>query len=182
MLESAGIALALLAAPLSRVTQAQYARLTHRLRDELWGLCSRSVPPGAFAQTCRLLVGCRTLGEALEIGLRQYRLLIDDFTPRLQRRALWSASAWRRGGLSTPRWLMRNACSAFWPMGWPRLPGRRIPLLSVNYPASMPGPVREAALVFRAPVQCGGQRMAWTFGAGCLELPVVRDARSLSAF
>nr|WP_286197988.1 hypothetical protein [Variovorax boronicumulans] len=30
-------------------------------------------------------MGCRTLGETLHIGLRQGRLLIDDFTPRLQR-------------------------------------------------------------------------------------------------
>lgn len=187
LLESAGIAPALLATPLSRVTQAQYAHLTHllrhRLRDELWGLCRRPVPPGAFAQTCRLLVGCRTLGEALEIGLRQYRLLIDDFTPRLQRLGdLAGVSvAPRRPFDPVLAYAQRVFCFlAYGLASW--LVGRRIPLLAVNYPAATPGPVSEAALVFQAPIQYGGQCMAWYFGAGCLELPVVQDASSLRAF
>lgn len=187
LLESAGIAPALLATPLSRVTQAQYAHLTHllrhRLRDELWGLCRRPVPLGAFAQTCRLLVGCRTLGEALEIGLRQYRLLIDDFTPRLQRLGdLAGVSvAPRRPFDPVLAYAQRVFCFlAYGLASW--LVGRRIPLLAVNYPATTPGPVSEAALVFQAPIQYGGQCMAWYFGAGCLELPVVQDASSLRAF
>lgn len=187
LVQSAGIAPALLGSPLSRVTQAQYARLTHllrhRLRDELWGLCSRPVPPGAFAQACRLLVGCRTLGEALEIGLRQYRLLIDDFTPRLQCQGeLASVSvAPRRPFDPVLAYAQRVFCFlAYGLASW--LVGQRLPLLSVNYPDSTPGPVSEAALVFQAPVHYGGQRMAWTFGAACLDLPVAQDAQSLRAF
>jgi AraC-like DNA-binding protein len=187
LLKSAGIAPALLGSPLSRVTQAQYARLTHllrhRLRDELWGLCSRPVPPGAFAQTCRLLVGCRTLGEALDIGLRQYRLLIGDFTPRLQCQGdLATVSvAPRRPFDPVLAYAQRVFCFlAYGLASW--LVGRRLPLLCVNYPAATPSPVSEAALVFQAPIQYGGERMAWTFGAGCLELPVVQDAQSLSVF
>ncbi len=187
LLQRAGIAPTLLASPLSRVTQAQYARLTHVLRhvlrDELWGLCSRPVPPGSFAQTCRLLVGCATLGEALEIGLRQYRLLIPDLVPRLQRHGdLVGVSATPRTPLS-PALVYAQRVFCFLSYGlasW--LVGRRLPLLSVNYPASAGGQVTEAAQLFRAPVQYGGQRMAWYFGEGCLALPVVQNAQSLDAF
>jgi len=87
LLQRAGISAALLDAPLSRVTQDQFAALIfalrHRLRDELWGLCSQPVPTGSFAQATRLLIRCRTLGEALTLGLRHYRLLLSDFVPRL---------------------------------------------------------------------------------------------------
>lgn len=187
LLQRAGIAPALLASPLSRVTQAQYARLTHvlrhSLRDELWGLCSRPVPLGSFAQTCRLLVGCATLGDALEIGLRQYRLLISDFVPRLQRHGdLAGVSATPRLSLDPAlAYAQRVFCFLSYGLAsW--LVGRRIPLLSVNYPASAAGPVSEAAMVFRAPVQYSGTRVAWYFGEGCLALPVVQNAQSLRAF
>ena len=87
LLRRAGIVPALLDSPLSRVTQAQYAALIKLLsrhtRDELWGLCSQAVPLGHFAQMCRLLVQCRTLGEALRAGLAYYHRVLPDFVPRL---------------------------------------------------------------------------------------------------
>ena len=187
LLLRAGIAPALLGSPLARVTQAQYARLTHvlrhSLRDELWGLCRRPVPPGSLAQTCRLLIGCRTLGEALELGLRQYRLLTDDFTPRLERHgALAGVSVAPRRPVDARLAYALRVFSflAYGLASW--LVGRHLPLLGVHYPEQPDGPVSEASLVFRAPVQYGGRRMSWYFGAGCLALPVVQDQASLQAF
>ncbi|WP_200932488.1 AraC family transcriptional regulator [Pseudorhodoferax sp. Leaf267] len=187
LLERAGIAPALLGAPLSRVTQAQYACLTHvlrrSLRDELWGLCSRPVPVGSFAQAGRLLVGCRSLGEALELGLRQYRLQIDDFVPRLQlhgEMATVSVSPRHPPGPAQSYAQRVFSFLAYGLASW--LVGRRIPLLAVDYPATAERPASEAAAVFQAPVRYGGTRTAWHFGAGCLALPVVQDAQSLRAF
>lgn len=187
LLLRAGIAPALLGSPPSRVTQAQYARLTQvlrrHLRDELWGLCQRPVPLGSLAQTCRLLIGCRTLGEALELGLRQYRLLIDDFTPRLQCQgelASVSVAPRRTVDARLAHGLRVFSFLAYGLASW--LIGRRLPLLGVHYPGQSEGPVSEASRVFQASVVHGGNRMSWYFGAGCLALPVVQDAASLQAF
>jgi AraC-like DNA-binding protein len=187
LLARAGIAPELLGSPLSRVTQAQYAQLTHalrhRLRDELWGLCSRPVPLGSFAQTCRLLVACRTLGEALQLGLRQYRLLVPDFVPRLAvHDGVASVSVSPR---RTPDAVLGYAQRVFSFLAYGLaswLVGRRIPLLAVDYPVASERPVSEAAVVFQAPVRYAGTRMAWHFGAGCLALPVVQNAQTLHEF
>ena len=87
LLLRAGIAPALLDAPLARISQRQYAALIRvlrrQLRDELWGLMSRPLPPGSFGRCMRQLVRCATLGEALREGFAYYHLLLDDFVPRL---------------------------------------------------------------------------------------------------
>ena len=187
LLQRAGISPALLGSPLSRVTQAQYARLTHvlrrSLRDELWGLCSRPVPLGSFAHTCRLLVGCRSLGEALDIGLRQYRLLLSDLVPRLHIQGDLASMSVSQRLPPTPALDYAQRVFSFLAYGlasW--LAGRHIPLLAVHYPMSGQGPVSEAAAVFRAPVQYSGERMTWYFGARWLALPVVQNEASLQAF
>lgn len=187
LLLRAGIAPALLGSPLSRVTQAQYTQLTHvlrrSLRDELWGLCQRPVPLGSFAQTCRLLVGCNNLGEALDIGLRQYRLLLSDLVPRLQvHDALAGMSVSQRVPPSPALDYAQRVFSflAYGLASW--LVGRHLPLLAVHYPMAARGPVTEAAAVFRAPVQFSGTRMTWYFGAHWLALPVVQNEASLQAF
>ncbi|MEP6724030.1 MAG: AraC family transcriptional regulator ligand-binding domain-containing protein, partial [Variovorax sp.] len=45
-----------------------------RMRDELVGMGARPVPLGTFACVTRQLLHCSTLGEALELGIRLYRL------------------------------------------------------------------------------------------------------------
>ena len=83
----AGIPAALLESPLARISQQQYALLIHvlrrTLRDEMWGLLSRPLPPGSFGQCMRQLVRCATLQEALRDGFAFYHLLVPDFVPRL---------------------------------------------------------------------------------------------------
>ena len=86
LLLRAGISPSLLDSPLSRVTQGQYAALMLVLRrvtrDELWGLCRRPLKLGSFVQSCRMLVHCRTLGEALTQGFQFYHLMRHDCTSR----------------------------------------------------------------------------------------------------
>jgi AraC-like DNA-binding protein len=188
LLRRAGISPALLESPLSRVTQAQYAALIfvlrHAMRDELWGLCPRPLPLGSFALGCRLLIEARTLGEALRTGLRYYRLLLADFTPRLQvQDGAARVSVVSRGQPPGPAQAYAERAFSFLGYGlacW--LVARRIPLLAVDYPPSALGHSHDAGLLFQAPVHHGQPGTGWRFAAQWLDLPVVQNAQSLREF
>jgi AraC-like DNA-binding protein len=187
LLHRAGISPALLDSPLSRVTQAQYAALIfvlrHTMRDELWGLCSRPLPLGSFAQGCHVLMACRTLGDALQLGLRHYRLLLCDFVPRLQvRGGVAGLSLVPRGALSPSVAYAERAFSffAYGLASW--LVARRVPLLAVDYPHSRLGPSSDAVTLFQAPVHYGQACTGWRFEARWLDLPVVQNEQSLREF
>lgn len=187
LLDRAGIPPALLESPLSRVTQGQYAALIfslrHRLRDELWGLCSRPLPLGSFALGCRMLVGCRTLGEALHAGLRYYRLLLQDFVPRLQLRDGVAVVSVVSRSPSNPAQAYAERAFCFLAYGlasW--LVARRIPLVAVDYPHSDLGRSADAGALFQAPVHYGQPRTGWRFEARWLDLPVVQNEQSLREF
>jgi len=187
ILRRAGISPALLESPLSRVTQSQYAALTFVLRritrDELWGLCSHPLKVGSFVQVCRMLVHCRTLGEALRTGCQFYHLLLQDFVPRLRveqgvaRYALVSQGE-RNMGMS-----YAERVFAFFTYGlacW--LVARRIPLLEVTYPKADVGYSTDAGLLFHAPVCYIQGSVGFRFEARWLDLPVVQSRQSLDEF
>lgn len=186
LLQRAGIAAALLDSPLSRVTQDQYARLlvqlTRRLHDELWGLCAQPLPLGSFAQLTRLAVGCRTLGDALALGLRQCRLQLADVVPRLRLQRGLAAVEVQLAAAPTPALVYAQRVLAFQAYGlacW--LVARRVPLLAVEYPSAA-SPGAEVAVLFGAPVRAGCGRMAWVFDPRWLELPIVQTAASAAEF
>ena len=187
LLQRAGISPALLESPLSRITQAQMAALIlalrHALRDELWGLCSRPLPLGSFALCCQMLIGCRTLGEALESGLRYYRLLASDFVPRLKVQdgvaMVWLSS---NRPLTPPLAYARRAFCflAYGLASW--LVARHVPLVGVDYPSQEWTPNSEARMLFQAPVRFGLAHTGWRFDARWLDLPVVQNQQSLGEF
>ncbi|WP_326534084.1 AraC family transcriptional regulator [Pseudorhodoferax sp.] len=186
LLQRAGIPPELLGSPLSRVSQAQYAalifELRHSLRDELWGLCRRPLPLGSFEAVCRLAVGCRTLEEALHAGLRHYRLLLSDFTPRLRvHDGMASMSLMPRLPVDDLlSYAMR--CFAFLGYGlvcW--LVARRLPLAIVDLPHTEAERLGDAPQLFQAPPRYG-QRTGWRFEARWLALPIVQTTESLQAF
>lgn len=187
LLQRADISPALFASPLSRVTQAQYASLIfvlrHALRDELWGLCSRPLPLGSFAQGCRIVLASRTLGEALEIGLRHYRLLLADFSPRLHvQQGVAGLRLVPRAAPNPSLGYAERAFSflAYGLVSW--LVARRVPLLAVDYPSSRHGLHSDAVMLFKAPVQEGAACTGWRFDAHWLDLPVVQNEQSLREF
>lgn len=187
ILVRAGIAPALLASPLARVTQAQFARLMlllmRRQRDELWGLGSSPLPPGTFANACRLLVTCRTLGEALQLGLRYYRPWLRDFVPRLQ---LSADTALVRLQPLHPLDERRAYAArsflflAYGVMCW--LAARRIPVSAVHYDSLHTAFRSEASRLFQAPIQLVTGQWGFGFEARWLALPVVQSAHSLEEF
>lgn len=186
----AGIAPALLESPLSRVTQAQYARLIFSLcrltRDELWGLCEHPLPLGSFAMACQLLVHQKTLGDAMQIGARYYHQQLRDFAPRLQ--VADEVASMRFTGVQAGGSGLNYAQRAymFFSFGlacW--LVGRRIPLLEVVYSKpteSVSGLQRDASRLFQAPVRFEPSWMGYRFDSRWLELPIVQTEASAQEF
>lgn len=185
LLLRAGLPPALLASPLARVSQQQYAALLRVLRrvlrDELWGLISRPLRPGGFALCARQAVRAGTLEQALREGFAYYHLLIDDFTPRLElagdvarvrivRRAPYSSCL----DYGQKAFMLFSFGFASW------LVARRVPLLGVDYTEAPPG--SESSRVYQAPIRHGQPHIGYTFEARWLALPVVQTAQSLHEF
>jgi AraC-like DNA-binding protein len=188
LLAHAGIPPALLAAPLARVSQAQYAALLrvlrHRLRDELWGLLSRPVPLGSFAQCCRLQVDAPTLGDALRTGLRYFHAEISDFVPRLLidgDMASLRIVAPPSSGDDSAEYAQRVFLFlSFGLASW--LAARRIPLAAVAYRGQAPGHAGEVDRLFQAKVTYGREHYALWFESRWLQLPQVQNPQSLREF
>jgi AraC-like DNA-binding protein len=187
VLRRAGISPALLNAPMSRVTQGQYAALIRVLRrvtrDEFWGLCSRPLKPGSFAQCCRSLVHCTTLGQALRTGFQFYHLMLDDFAPRLMiDQGVASIRLVSQGPRNEKQaYAERSFCFfTFGLASW--LVARRIPLLDVIYPESDAGFASEGGRLFQAPVRYERDWLGLRFDARWLALPIVQNAQSLTEF
>lgn len=187
ILQRAGIPPNLLASPLSRVTQAQFAALIFVLRrvtrDELWGLCSQPVKVGSFVQVCRMLIHCETLGEALRTGARFYRLLLTDFVPRVV--VAQGVAGYRlvRRVERDGRLSYAERVFSFFTYGlacW--LVARRIPLLDVRYPEAERGCVTNGEVLFRSTVSYANDSVEFRFDSKWLELPVVQNAQSLEEF
>lgn len=187
VLHRAGIAPALLESSLARVTQAQFARLMKALirlrRDELWGLGARALPLGTFASACRVLVTCRTLEEAVRVGLRHYRPLLPDFVPRLHRdgdRAMLRLQPQHaldeRAAYAARSFLFLSYGVMCW------LAARRIPVTAVHYDSAHTEVRSEASRLFQAPIQPVVGHWGFEFEARWLELPVVQNGESLHTF
>ena len=187
LLLRAGISPSLLDSPLSRVTQGQYAALIMVLRratrDELWGLSHHPLKLGSFAQVCRMVVHCQTLGEALATGLRFYHLMLEDFVPRLQvEQGLASVRLVSRGRQDS-RLAYAKRSFGFFTYGlacW--LVARRIPLVDVVYPEIEAGFASDAARLFQAPLRFERDWAGFRFEASWLDLPVVQTPQSLDEF
>jgi AraC-like DNA-binding protein len=187
LLQRAGISPALMDAPLARVSQDQYARLLRvvqrALRDEFWGLCSRPLPLGSFAQCCRLMVQTPTLADAMRVGFRYFHGALPDFVARLG--VVDSVASVR---IVTPLPLDPSLLYAertflFFTFGlssW--LAARRIPLTAVDYRGPAPPNAADTARVFQARLRYGQLHFGLSFDARWLQLPMVQNTQSLREF
>ncbi|WP_329601687.1 AraC family transcriptional regulator [Paraburkholderia antibiotica] len=187
ILRRAGIAPELLDSPLARVTQAQYAALIRALRratrDEIWGLCSRPLRPGTFVQLCRLLIHCRTLGDALRGGFEFLHLMLDDAVPRLVVERGIASVRWVPRGERDSRLAYADRTFCFFTYGlasW--LVARRIPVQELMYRPIDAGCSSDAERLFKAPVNYGHPWVGFRFEARWLDLPVVQTPQSLGEF
>lgn len=187
LLARAEISPQLLESPLSRVTQAQYARLirvlARRMRDEFWGLTDHPLPLGSFATVCHHLIHCQTLGEALRSGGRYYRLLLQDFVPRLHVRDGIATFALHAPPPRDQRDFYAGRAFIFLAYGlacW--LVARRIPLRHVNYMGGEIIARSDASRLFQAPLNYTQPSFGFAFDVSWLDLPVVQNAHSLKEF
>ena len=179
-----GIPPAMSGAGHSRVPIAQFAQLlkhlSHRLRDELLGCCSRPVKPGTLALAVTEMRRGATLDQALRTGFGIYRLAIDDFGAHLHvsngmaRIVLVNKSTLPQGRFvhcAFLHWAWGLAC-------W--LVQQRIPVhgAALGY-AAPPEPNREARHLFGVAMQCGQSHSSISFDACWLSQPVVADATQL---
>jgi AraC-like DNA-binding protein len=187
MLQRAGIPEALMEAPLARVSQEQYARLLRvvqrTLRDEFWGLCSRPLRLGSFAQCCRLLIHTPTVAEALRVGFRYFHGELPDFVARLGVADGVATVRIVTPQAPDPSLLYAERTFLFFTFGvssW--LAARRIPLLHVDYRGSPPPNVTETARVFQARLRYGQPHFGLSFDARWLQLPIVQNKQTLREF
>lgn len=187
LLAKSGISPALLDARLARVSQQQYSALIRTLcralRDEYWGLMSRPLRLGSFAQGCEILIHCSNLRQVLQRGFHYYRLLLDDFHARLQVRNGVAQVSLSECRPDDPRIAFAQITFLFFTFGlasW--LVARRIPLLGVDYRESKPAPGSNPSRAFQAPVRYGQARMGFSFEARWLDLPVVQNPQTLREF
>jgi AraC-like DNA-binding protein len=186
LLLRAGIPPSLLEAPQARVSQRQYASLLRVLRrvlrDELWGLTSRPLPPGSFALCAQRLVHARTLEQALREGFGFYHLLLADFTPRLERDGTLARVRIMRRAPFNPRLDYAQKAFMLFCFGFASwLVARRVPLVGVDYTQPLPAG-SESSRVYQAPIRQGQPHIGLRFEARWLELPVVQSPQSLREF
>ena len=187
LLVQAGISPLLMGSRLSRVSQAQFAKLLRVVQrqtgDEYWGLCAHPVKFGTFAQCCELMVHAPTLGDALRAGSHFYHLVLQDFTVRLQRQ---DDLVWVRLHSHGPV----GECSDFAErvfmffgyglMCW--LIEERLPVSHVLMRGEATSEQPLGSLLFNAPVRYGQSRNAFCFDARWLDCAVRQDSASLHGF
>lgn len=154
---------------------------SRRTRDELAGLWRKPVPPGTFALVMSQMLRCATLGEALTLGLRLYRMVVPGFPLRLRVRdsLAWLEIPSSQGGtiffdVVSVYWVL---CTARWLVGRPI----RVVTASMTRPA-MDSRYQEPQPFFEVTPAYGRLVTGAAFDAGWLHRPIARGAADLPAF
>ncbi|MEY1662355.1 AraC family transcriptional regulator [Isoalcanivorax beigongshangi] len=187
LLNRADISPTLLESPLSRVSQAQYARLTrvlrNTLRDEFFGLCSHPLRVGSFSHMCHRLIQCDTLGEAMRYGFSFYHMMIDDFTARLSVKNDVARVRITRSGGAPAQGCYAERLFLFFSMGiasW--LVARRLPLTQLHFLDMERNREPYVKMLFQAPVSFATGELGFDFEARWLDLPVAQNSLSVRTF
>jgi AraC-like DNA-binding protein len=174
-----------LADPVHVVTLTQFARalryLQRALRDEMMALTTRPIRPGSFSLVAHQMLRSANLGEALRLGCSFYRLLLDEFWPRLR---IDGALARIEIVDRTPPDTFRSTAhlvllyGAIGLMSW--MVQRPVAVRDVTLPSSYPA-FAPADVLFAAPVR-QGDVSGFEFDARWLDARVVADVRGLKTF
>ncbi|CAN7702771.1 AraC family transcriptional regulator [Variovorax sp. OV084] len=154
---------------------------SRRARDELAGLWRERVPLGTVALVTAQMLRCATVGEALALGLRLYRLAAPGFPLRLRIRG---QLAWLEIPRSKEGALHFNMVCVYWALCTTRwLAGRpiRIAAASMTQPA-MDARYHEPQPFFEIMAHYDAAATGVAFDAGWLYRPIARGADDLPAF
>lgn len=185
LLKQVGLSPGLLHSPQARVSAKHYGALWRlvatTLDDEFFGQDSRRMKSGSFAMLCHSLIGCETLGQAMDRSLRFYALFLDDICCNLNNEGA-EASIALHARLDPPRvfahevLLMLLHGVACW------LVGRRIPIKRAQFSYDEPAHSPEYRLMYSTHLSFQAPHTAIVFDAANLALPVVQNDRTVKEF
>ncbi|WP_144150137.1 AraC family transcriptional regulator [Paraburkholderia sp. BCC1885] len=187
LVEAAGIAPHVLAAPKSRVSSAQYGALwsgiARALDDEFFGQDSHPMRSGSFIAMTQCALTARNGSQALSRALGFMRLVLDDLSAHLTstpERVRITFS--HREGAPQPT-MFAYATYFILVYGlvcW--LVGRRIPLLAARFRCAEPAAAQEYRLMFCDDMQFEQPASYVDLPPEFLELPVIQTARTIKPF
>ena len=187
LLANVGLSSSLLQTPQARVSAKHYGALWRSialaLDDEFFGQDSRRMKAGSFAMLCHSVLGCKTLGQALERSLRFYALILDDISGSLMRDAKEARIALHERVPGAGQRVFAHELLLLLLYGvscW--LVGRRIPILRTEFSYAEPVHSAEYRLMFCADLSFNRPNTVIAFDASYLGLPVVQNEQSLKEF
>lgn len=185
MLALAGIKPATLAAPLARVSAAQYGRLwsavADALDDEFFGQDSHPMRRGSFALLCHAALGSRDGGQALTRIAGFLRLVLDDLQCEIDTDT--ARVRIRLADAAAPRPMFAYATAFVMIYGllcW--LVGRRVPVLAAHLRCPEPATSDEYRLMFCDAMFFDQPASYVDLAPDCVTLPVVQTAATLKGF
>ena len=187
LLANVGLSSSLLLVPQARVSAKHYGALWRSialaLDDEFFGQDSRRMKAGSFAMLCHSVLGCKTLGQALERSLRFYALILDDISGTLERGAKEARIVLHERTAGAGQRVFAHELLLMLLYGvscW--LIGRRIPILRTEFSYAEPGHSAEYRLMYCADLRFEQSNTLIAFDSSYLDLPVLQDERSLKEF
>jgi AraC-like DNA-binding protein len=187
LVEAAGIAPAILAAPKSRVSSTQYgalwAGIARALDDEFFGQDSHPMRYGSFIAMTQTALTARTGAQAIARALGFMRLILDDLSARLTTEPERVRITFEhRDGTPQPT-MFAYATYFILVYGlvcW--LVGRRIPLLSASFSCDEPPAAHEYRLMFCDVMYFGQDASYVDLSPEFLTLPVIQTTLSVKPF
>ena len=187
LLAQVGLSASLLQVPQARVSAKHYGALWRAialaLDDEFFGQDSRRMKAGSFAMLCHSILGCKTLGHALERSLRFYALILDDISGTCERHGEEARIILHeRAAALSPRvfahelLLMLLYGVSCW------LVGRRIPILRTEFSYPEPRHSAEYRLMYCTELGFDRPNTTIAFEASYLDLPIVQNERTVKEF
>jgi AraC-like DNA-binding protein len=186
-LATVGLSPSLLQVPQARVSVKHYGALWRTialaLDDEFFGQDSRRMKAGSFAMLCHSVLGCKSLGQALDRSLRFYALILDDISGALVRDAKEARIVLRERVPGANQRVFAHELLLMLLYGvscW--LVGRRIPILRTEFSYAEPAHSAEYRLMYCADLTFDRPNTVIAFEASYLDLPVVQTEQSLKEF
>jgi AraC-like DNA-binding protein len=187
LLAKVGLSANLLEMPQARVSAKHYGALWRAiaaaLDDEFFGQDSRRMKAGSFAMLCHAVLGCKTLGQALDRSLRFYSLILDDMSGSLGRDSQEARIVLHERVPGADKRVFAHELLLMLLYGvscW--LVGRRIPILRTEFSYAEPAHSAEYRLMYCADLRFNRPNTLLAFHAGHLDLPVVQNERSAKEF
>ncbi len=174
------------AQPRARVTHDQIVRLYQlaavEMADEMTGLWSRPIRPGALKHLCSSVRGASSLSAALFRFTSFWNLLLDDYSLALETNNDVLRVVLLPRDVSVPQrfghtLLLKLAHGV---SSW--LTGRELPLLHVDFAFDRPDFAEDYPVLFPAPVRFGQMHSSITFDGQTGALPVSRSEAEMQEF